>query len=68
MTTSTAKAENKSPASGVRNFRNIAEIENFYRFVYENDLRREATMVLSSICDVIIEKKSKRKRRKKKLQ
>ena len=56
--------------SGVRNFRNIADIENFYRFVYENDLRREAKMVLQAICgeQKKAKKKSKSKSKSRKLQ
>lgn len=52
-----------------RNFRNIADIENFYRFVYENDLRREAKMILEGIVGVTKKKsKSTRKSKKRKLQ
>jgi len=52
----------------LRNFRSSADIENFYRFVFENNLRREAKMVLDTICKQInIEKKkAKRKGRTKK--
>ncbi len=32
-----------------KNFRTLPEIENFYRFVHDNDLRREALMALSAI-------------------
>ncbi|PIP91063.1 MAG: hypothetical protein COW01_08485 [Bdellovibrionales bacterium CG12_big_fil_rev_8_21_14_0_65_38_15] len=52
---------------GVRNFRTIPEIENFYRFVYENDLRRETKLVLSLIVRKIAaaNKKSRKKAKKK---
>lgn len=32
-----------------RNFRSSIEIENFYRFIHENDLRREARLMLELI-------------------
>ena len=41
-----------------------ADIENFYRFVYDNDLRREAKMALGEILKVIKPKKSRRGRKK----
>ena len=43
---------------------NRADIENFYRFVYENNLRREAKLALSEIHKVIKPKKSRRGRKK----
>tara|TARA_B100000925_G_scaffold289645_1_gene272964 strand:+ start:442 stop:684 length:243 start_codon:yes stop_codon:yes gene_type:complete len=43
---------------------NKADIENFYRFVFDNDLRREAKMALSEIYKVIKPKKSRRGRKK----
>lgn len=47
-----------------KNFRTISEIENFYRFVHENDMRREALMALSAIVGKVQGKK-KRSRSKK---
>lgn len=44
--------EGATPEVGVRtlrNFRNSADVENFYRFVNENSLRREAKMILEAI-------------------
>ena len=43
---------------------NKADIENFYRFVYDNDLRREAKLALSEIYKAIKPKKSRRGRKK----
>ncbi len=37
----------KPTASSIRNFKNNQEVQNFYRFVYENDLRHEALKILS---------------------
>ena len=44
--------------------KNKADIENFYRFVYDNVLRREAKLALSEIYKVIKPKKSRRGRKK----
>ena len=41
-----------------------ADIENFYRFVYENNLRPETKLALSEIYKVIKPKKSRRGRKK----
>ena len=41
-----------------------ADIENFYRFVYENNLRYETKLALSEIHKVIKPKKSRRGRKK----
>lgn len=68
---STETITNTEAKPGVRNFRNIPDIENFYRFVYENDLRRETKLVLASIVRKIAaaNKKSRKKSKsKKKLQ
>lgn len=53
-----------------KNFRNSADVENFYRFVHENDLRNEAKIVLEMINKVVNPKKAKtkRKRRARKVQ
>jgi len=61
-TTTTTEAK-----PGVRNFRNIPDIENFYRFVYENDLRRETKLVLSLIVRKLNAATKKAKKSKKNL-
>lgn len=51
-TTTEATTENAAAEVGVRtlrNFRSSADVENFYRFVNENSLRREAKMILEAI-------------------
>mgnify|MGYP006908264846 FL=1 len=45
-----------------KNFKNNTDVENFYRFVYENSLRFEARKILEH---VLIKKKKKRKRTRK---
>jgi hypothetical protein len=48
-----------------RNFRTAIDIENFYRFVNDNDLRREAKIMLELIQQkVLITVKKKRKESK----
>ena len=64
----TAVANTETEAvKGGRNFRNSPDIENFYRFVHENDLRKEAKAALELVVATIKPKK-KRKRRTKKIQ
>mgnify|MGYP000734177084 FL=1 len=60
-TTDTNALENK----GLRNFRSAADIENFYRFVQDNGLRREAQLVLSAIVSKLKAKEKKETRKKK---
>ncbi len=36
-------------SASFKNFRHHPDMENFYRFIYENDLRHEALMILDSI-------------------
>ncbi len=43
--------------SSLKNFRHHPDMENFYRFIYENDLRFEA---LAIIDDILIEKNNKK--------
>jgi hypothetical protein len=48
-----------------KRFRQSPEIEAFYRFVYENDLREEALMVLNDIREQREEQKTLEKEKKK---
>jgi hypothetical protein len=54
-------------AKGGRNFKTSTDVEEFYRFVNDNGLRREARMIMESVQKRIKElnKKSKRRGRKK---
>ena len=47
----------------LRNFRKSPEVENFYRFISENDLRREALMILEVITSKLAHKKKKKSRK-----
>jgi hypothetical protein len=52
----------------IRTFRNSADVENFYRFVNESGLRREAAIILDKVHKVIAVKKRGRKPKAKKIQ
>ncbi len=59
--------EKKTPQENfitLRNFRKSPEVENFYRFISENDLRREAQMILEVITSKIAQKKKKKSRKR----
>lgn len=63
--------ENVQPTEIVRtikNFRNAPDIENFYRFVHENDLRLEAKKILELVVKNMIEATKKKSKKSKKLQ
>lgn len=47
----------------LRNFRNIPEIEHFYRFVHDNNLRRETKMVFEAITSAIASQKKVNKKK-----
>tara|TARA_B100000927_G_C16373367_1_gene432431 strand:+ start:726 stop:944 length:219 start_codon:yes stop_codon:yes gene_type:complete len=63
-TIDTATTENSQASAIISNVNNKADIENFYRFIYDNELRREAKLALSEIYKVIKPKKSRRGRKK----
>lgn len=44
-------------SSSFKNFRHHPDMENFYRFIYENDLRHEALTIIDQI---IVEKQNRR--------
>jgi hypothetical protein len=44
-------------SASFKNFRHHPDMENFYRFIYENDLRHEALEILDAI---IVEKQAKK--------
>jgi hypothetical protein len=60
----TNESTNPSPATVLPVVNNKADIENFYRFVFDNGLRREAKLALAEIYKVIKPKKSRRGRKK----
>lgn len=67
MTMETEQIVEQSPKATPRNFRTAIDIENFYRFINENDLRREAKIMLEQISmKVLGTAKKKRKESKSK--
>ncbi len=60
QTNSGASSTTGSPlsASTLKNFRHHPDMENFYRFVYENDLRFEALTII----DEMLQEKTLRKK------
>ncbi len=58
-----AKEEVSAEVSkSLRNFRNTDEVENFYRFVHEYGLRREAKLVLDHLYNNLLRKPKRRKK------
>jgi hypothetical protein len=63
------KAKKKSEL--IKSFKASSEVENFYRFVFENSVRHEARTLLQVALEKVAENKksgSKKRSRKKKLQ
>jgi hypothetical protein len=52
---------------GPRNLKLSADVQNFYRFVYENNLRREGRLMLEAVVERVkaVTKKAKGKRARK---
>ncbi|GAB4012862.1 MAG: hypothetical protein Fur0010_09090 [Bdellovibrio sp.] len=44
-----------------RNFRNTVEVESFYRFIHENDMRREARAILDHVYRKLLAARKKNK-------
>ena len=69
MSTTTESTSNEPAKYNMRTFRSSADIENFYRFIYDNDLRGEAKQILELVVKAMKPKKKKSRRgRKKKIQ
>ncbi len=52
--------------TSMKKFRQSPEIEGFYRFIYENDLQREAFDILEQIIERRRSERSEKKSRRKK--
>ena len=61
--TDEATAPSSTSSGNLKNFRHHPEMENFYRFVYENDLRFEALEIIN---EVLTEKRARKQMKKKK--
>lgn len=67
--TSKSSEQDVAAVRSIRNFRTNVDVENFYRFVYENDLRHEAKTLLELFCQNSKKKSpAKRKRKSRKIQ
>jgi hypothetical protein len=62
-TTKTSEDAINAQKQILRNFRVAADVENFYRFIYENNLRSEAKLVFDSIIAVTSKKRKKRSKK-----
>ena len=62
--------EEQPAQNGIRGFKSSSDVESFYRFVHENDFRREAKVMLQAVHDLMKKeaKSKKKKRSRKKLQ
>jgi hypothetical protein len=45
----TAKLETAAPAAQMKSFRSNSDIENFYRFIFDNNLRSEAHTLMAMV-------------------
>ena len=59
---SSADQEAASIPASLKKFRQSPEIEGFYRFIYENDLRTEAFAIVDDISQKRAASKTKKKR------
>lgn len=53
------------PAKTIKSFKSSQELENFYRFIYENGLRHEAKYALEVVAKKLTPKKKPRGRKPK---
>ena len=62
------ESDEKVPAEGVKltlkNFKLSPDIQHFYRFIYENQLRREAHLMMSELADKLKSRAKKKRARK----
>lgn len=65
-TVSPATEEKAPEVMTLKNFRSNADIENFYRFIHDNGLRREASMMMEYAMDKL--RKARKSKRAGKLQ
>ena len=50
-------------ASGIKSFKSSSEVENFYRFIHENNLRAEAHKLVSVVLKKIAPPKRRGRRK-----
>lgn len=57
----TAQTDVKPAEMTIKNFRSNADIENFYRYIHDNGLRREAFMMMEYAISKITKAKKAKK-------
>lgn len=62
MSTEQNAEVNVEAAKAPRNFRTAIDIENFYRFVNENDLRKEAKVMLEMVFQKVMQQAKKKRK------
>lgn len=62
---SSSDSETPSVPASLKKFRQSPEIEGFYRFIYENDLRTEAFEIIDNISQKRAAAKANKKKTKK---
>jgi hypothetical protein len=65
MTTQTIEKEVEVGVKSLRAVKSNPDVENFFRFISENDLRREANMIFTEIVNHLNPPKKKRRRKSK---
>ena len=72
MTTETEIEKNDQVANIVspkmRSLKGVAEVENFYRYVLDNDIRHEARLAINHVLGFLIKANKKKKKAKKSVQ
>jgi len=63
--TESTKFEKEKVKLTLKNFKLSPDIQNLYRFVYENNLRREARLMMSELVDKMKSTAKKKRARKK---
>lgn len=58
---SKAKKENPEVVAAIKQFKASSEVESFYQFVHENNLRNEANILMKMVLKSLTPAKRKRK-------
>lgn len=61
----TATQAKSEAVKSIRHFKASTEVENFYRYVLENNFRQEAKAMLQAVQEVLIREKEAKKAKRK---
>lgn len=61
----TATQASTDPVKSIRHFKASSDVENFYRYVLENNFRQEAKAMLQAVQEVLVREKKAKKANKK---